>query len=639
MRKNRHLLQPRRQLRQLRHVPRTLRLVWDAAPGSMMLNLLLLVIQGVLPVLTVYLTRELVDSLVPAIQSAGDPGLIRQAVMVAVAMGLVLVAGEVLGGLNTYVHTHLSESVHDHMNTLIHERAITLDLQYYESPVYHDQLYRASIDAIERPLALLERLGSLLQNSITLIAMAGVLFTFSWWMPIVLTIGTLPALWTALRHNWEFFRWRHRRTLDMRRLAYFNHTLSTDRPAAELRLFGLGQYYSQAHKALRTILRLERMDLTKKQTLGQLGASAIGLLTFGLMLAWMFWQALQGLFSLGDLAMFYQAMNQGQNLLRNMLRSLADLYRNLLYLDELFRFLSLKPMVTDPEEPVAIEPTLQEGIRVENVTFRYPASEQTALDDFNLVLPAGKIVAIVGENGAGKSTLTKLLCRFYDPDEGSIYWDGVDLRKLSLEELRRRITVLFQQPLAFQESAADNIAFGNHAAQMSPEAVAQAAERGGADSIIRGLPKGYDTVLGKLFGTTELSVGEWQRVALARAFTRDEAQLIILDEPTSAMDSWAESAWMERFRALVDGRTALIITHRFTTAMQADLIHVMVGGKIVESGSHGELIATEGLYSQSWHRQMAGIPQNGNHPADVGADEALGKTDPPQDEAKAYAEV
>jgi ATP-binding cassette subfamily B protein len=245
---------------------------------------------------------------------------------------------------------------------------------------------------------------------------------------------------------------------------------------------------------------------------------------------------------------------------------------------------------------------------LEKITFGYPNSPRTALSEFNLTIPAGMVVAIVGENGAGKSTLLKLLNRFYDPDQGSITWDGVDLRQVRLDDLRRRITVLFQQPVPYHETVADNIALGDLSAGLSRAQIENAAMQAGADTIVSRLPAGYDTLLSKWFGQTDLSVGEWQRVALARAFVR-QADLIILDEPTSAMDSWAEMAWMERFRTLVDGRTALIITHRFTTAMQADIIHVMAEGRIIESGTHAELLAMDGQYAWSWRAQMREVVQ------------------------------
>jgi len=246
---------------------------------------------------------------------------------------------------------------------------------------------------------------------------------------------------------------------------------------------------------------------------------------------------------------------------------------------------------------------MKEGIRLSEISFRYPGSQRHALKDFNLSIPAGKMVAIVGENGAGKSTLIKLICRLYDPESGQISIDGINLRDFALDDLRRQITILFQEPVHYHTTAAENIWHGDISTPLSKPKIEAAAQAAGADTPINRLPEGYESILGKWFGGSELSVGEWQRVALARAFLR-QAPIIILDEPTSAMDSWAEADWMARFRDLTAERTSIIITHRFTTAMQADIIHVMMAGQIVESGSHQELLALGGRYAQSWRAQM-----------------------------------
>lgn len=607
----RRLASPRAQLAQIRHVPRALKIVWAAAPGWTAASLALVAVQGVLPVFTVYLTRAVVNALVAVVDSGGAAASLGPAALAIGLMGLVLLASELLGSAAGYVRTALAEQVQDAMNGLIHAQAVALDLSFYESPAYYDQLQRASIDAVDRPLGLLESLSGLLQSAITLAAMAGVLFTFAWWLPLALLAGTLPALWVALRTTVAFHRWRLRNTVNQRRLAYYHRGLTSDLLAAEIRLFDLGDHFSQAYHRLRGRLRAERLQLSRQQMVAQAGAGLIGLLTLVLGLAWAAWGALRGRFNLGDLAMFYQAMSQGQRLMRTLLTGMGEIYRNLLFLEDLFAFLDLRPQLADPVQPVPAPTGLREGVRLADVTFRYPDSGRPALDGFDLTIPAGQIVAVVGENGAGKSTLLKLLCRLYDPQAGAVTWDGVDLRDLAQADLRRRITVLFQQPAPYHDTAADNIAFGDPstcsgqalAARPGREQIEQAAAAAAADEIIRRLPDGYDTVLGRWFGYTELSVGEWQRLALARAFVR-QADLVILDEPTSAMDSWAEAAWMGRFRELVAGRTALIITHRFTTAMQADVIHVMHEGRVAESGTHAELVALGGRYAASWRSQM-----------------------------------
>lgn len=593
----------RERLAELRLVPRALKLVWDAAPGWTTASLSILIIQGLLPVATVYLTRDVVNALVTVVQSNGDPAVWMPAVTTIVLMGLVILTNGILGSINNYIHTAQGEQVRDSMYSMIHAKTLSLDIQFFESPEYYDQLQRASVDAIDRPIALLDNFSRLLQNTITLVAMGGVLITFAWWLPLVLLLGTLPALWVALQVTVEYHRWRVHSTVSERRLAYYHRSLIQDDVAPEIRLFDLGDLFASTYATLRRKLRTERLDLTRRQTIGQIGAILAGLLTIAASLIWIARQALLGFYDLGDMAMLLQAMTQGQALMQSLLSGVGDIYRNLLFLEDLFTFLELEPVTTNPAEPVEMHDSLRQGIDLRDITFRYPHSERTALQGFNMHIPAGQIVAVVGENGAGKSTLLKLLCRFYDPQQGTITWDGVDLRNLRMEDLRRRISVLFQNPVSYHETVADNIRFGAIHDAPALEEIERAAEGAGAASIVAKLPDGYATVLSKWFGSTQLSTGEWQRLALARAFVR-QADLVILDEPTSAMDSWAENDWMSRFRTLVTGRTAIIITHRFTTAMQADIIHVMVDGRVIESGNHAELVALGGRYAASWRAQM-----------------------------------
>ena len=593
----------RKALAQLPHLPWALGLIWRATRDWTLAWAALVIVQGLLPVAVVLLTRTLVDSLVTTLRAPGDWLVLRQTLLWVALMAGLLLLGEALRGVAAWVRTAQAEWLRDHLDDRIHAQAIHLDLSYYETPEYYDQLHRARVDALDRPMALLENLGSLAQNGLTLLAMAGVLWSYAPWLPLVLIGGALPALAVAARFIVCFHRWRIRNTGNKRRANYYDWMLTWDRAAAELRLFDLGDSFRTAYRAVRSRLRGERLHLARQQMLAELGAEAIALLTMGLTIAWMVGRLAHGLASLGDLALFYQVFSQGQRLMRTALGSVGEMYSNLLFLENLFEFLALRPVVADPPCPVRPPPDSPGAIRLENVRFRYPGSQRLALDGFELTLPAGQIVAIVGENGAGKSTLIKLLCRFYDPEAGRVCLDGVDLREWALADWRRRITVLFQEPVHYHDTVAYNLSCGDLAAAPDAEALAAAARAAGADGPIQRLPQGYETVLGKWFGGAELSVGEWQRLALARAFLRRSA-LLILDEPTSAMDAWAEADWLARFRTLAAGRTALVITHRFTTALHADVIHVMGQGRILESGSHAELLARGGRYAQSWAQQL-----------------------------------
>lgn len=588
-------------LSQLPYLPRTFALVWNAAKSWTIIWAILLLIQGLLPVATVYLTQQLVDSLVATI--GADRERILPTLMLVALMGGILLLTQVLGSLLSWVRTVQSELVKDYITTLIHEKSISVDYAFYESPAYFDRLHRVRQDAYFRPTALLENTGSLFQNSITLLAMALVLTRFGVWLPFALLISMLPAFYVILRYSKLNYNWWVRNTADERRSWYYYWLLTEADSAAEVRLFGLGGYFKSAYQRLRVKLRSQQIKLAKNQSLANLAASAIALLITAISLTWMVWQVSLGRVSLGNLALFYQAFDRGQSVMRNLLENLGQIYSNMLFLGNLFEFLELQPQVRDSPQPLP-PPTITKAISFNNVTFQYPGSAEPALKNFSLTIPAGKIVAIVGANGAGKSTLLKLLCRLYDPQEGSITYDGIDVRNLAIENLRRLITVLVQKPVDYNASVTENIALGDIAASPNFSEIDAAASAAGAKEIIARLPQGYDTLLGKLFeGGTELSGGEWQRIALARAFWRS-APLIILDEPTSAMDSWAEADWFDRFRKLVSDRTAIIITHRFTIARRADIIHVMEKGQIVESGCHDELLTLNRRYAQSWKTQI-----------------------------------
>ena len=585
---------------QVRHLARALRLVWEACPGWTSAWSMLLLLQGALPVATVYLTRPVVNGIVAAIRSGGNwhPILVPAGLMAA-----VLLLSEVLRGLIGWIRTAQGDLVQDHIMSLIHRKSVAADLAFYESPDFYDHLHRARAEASYRPIALLETFGGVIQNGITLVAMLAVIAGFGLWLPAALLLSALPAFAVVLRYAAMQHRFRMRTTSMERRAWYYDWLLTSGETAPEVRLFALGDYFYTAYRGLRTRLRNERIALARGEGLAELSAGASSLVVTAAALVWAVWKTLHGLLSPGDLALFYQAFQQGSGLARTLLENIGQLYQNSLFLGNLFEFLALEPQIKSPQRPIPAPMQLREGITFSNVAFRYPDAPKLALDDFTLQVPAGHIVAIVGPNGAGKSTLAKLLCRFYDPEAGAIRIDGTDLRDFPIEELRQRITVLFQQPVHYNATVRENIAFGDLSKDLTNGAVRAAAETADAEMFIRRLPNGYENLLGHWFEKgVELSVGEWQRIALARAFLR-HAPIVVLDEPTAAMDPWAEAQWLSRFREFAAGRTAIIITHRFTTAMLADEIHVIDDGHVIESGSHTELIARAGRYAQWWSAQ------------------------------------
>jgi ATP-binding cassette, subfamily B, bacterial len=599
----------RKALAQLPYLLRALALVWQVARGWTIAWFVLLAVQGLLPAASVYLTKLVVDGVVGALKNGGSWSDVSAVLILLVALAGVMLLMEVARSGIGWIRTVQAELLQDHINGLIHEKSAAADLAFYEFPDYYDHLHRARAEASYRPVALLENLGSLFQNGITLVAMGAILIPLGPWLSLALIASTLPAFFVVAHYALVQYQWRLRTTADDRRTWYYDWVLTAAEAAAELRLFGVAKHFQSAYQSLRGKLRRERLRLARRQSLAELGASIIALLITGAALAWMVWKAMKGLVTLGDLALIYAAFNQGQGLMRTLLESMGQLYANSLFLGNLFEFLALEPIVIEPAPEQAATPReLREEISFHNVSFSYPQSERRALDDFCLTISAGQVVALVGPNGAGKSTLVKLLCRFYDPTSGRVEIDGVNIKRISTRYLRRLITVLFQQPFHYNATVSENIRYGDLEHEPQLNEVEAAARAAGAEDIIAGLPEGYASILGKWFaGGTELSVGEWQRIALARAFLR-QSPIIILDEPTSALDPWAEADWLLRFRQLAVGRTAIIITHRFTTAMHADIIHVMEHGRIVEAGSHHDLLDRDGLYADSWKRQMNAAP-------------------------------
>ncbi len=582
---------------------RSLKLIWASVPGYTTALGILLIIQGLLPGTTVYLSKLTIDSFLAA-KGSGSFQDLESALLLFLITGISLLATDSLRYVSDWVRNAQAEYFSDHIKGLMHRKSTEVDFAFYESSKYHDLMEQAGGESQSKPLALLENFGSVIQSSITLVTFGALLMTYGWPVPFLLLVGALPSLFISLSLDKRFFDWWKSNASKRRWLFYYDGMMSQSEAAAEMRLFALGNRFAEIFQELRTKLRSEKLRHLKQQFAGKIFANALALAVGVIAMGWIALRVYQDTATLGDLAVFYQVFSRGQVIVAGLLGSASKTVSNSLYLESLFDYLDLEPKVVSSQEPVPFPAQIGTGIYFRNVTFRYPDSSSDAISDFSLFIPARKQVAVVGANGAGKSTLVKLLCRFYDPDGGTIEIDGIDIRRFDLKELRRNMSVLFQFPVRFQETAKGNIMLGDSEADHDEGRMLTASELAGAHQFITKLPNEYETLLGRWFKNgCELSGGEWQKVALARAYYRD-SPLIMLDEPTSFMDSWGEADWYNRFLGLAKDRTGLIITHRFTIAMRADIIHVMNDSRLVESGTHLELLQKNGFYAESWSAQM-----------------------------------
>jgi ATP-binding cassette subfamily B protein len=582
---------------------RALRLVWRSGPRWTIASVALLLMQGILPLLALYLMKLVVDGIATQLPTH-DPGAAFERVAFLIGLaGIVALVGDVCRSIAGFVGEAQSLTVTDHMHDILHAKSIEVDLEYYENSQYYDTLHRAQQEAPFRPTHIVQNLLQVGQSGVSLLALAGLLFSFHWGIAVVLFAAVIPGVVVRARHAGRMYRWQRQRTPAERRARYFNWMLTTDVHAKEVRLFDLGETFRRRFRDLRQQLRRERLDIASRRSLAELATQGSGTLAVYGSYAFIAYRTVQGAITLGDLVMFYQAFQRGQAFLRELLSGLAGLYEDGLFLSNLYEFLDLKRTVAEPPHPKLVPRPMKTGIVFDRVSFQYPTSTRKVLQDITLTIRPGEVVALVGENGSGKTTLIKLLCRLYDPTSGIITFDGIDLRQFQTVMLRRQISVIFQDYARYHLTARDNIWFGSIDLPPAQERIVAAARHTGADDVISGLPHGYETILGKWFENGEdLSIGEWQKVALARAFLRD-AQIIVLDEPTSAMDAKAEYEVFKKFRQLAEGRAAILISHRLSTVRMADCIYVLKHGKIVERGTHDELVRRGGTYATLFETQ------------------------------------
>lgn len=580
-----------------------LKLVWQSSPAWTVAKLLLIFLQGLLPLASIYLVKLLVDTFTADSALANPQALLPQIMPWLIGLAVVALVMLLCNTFSELVNTAQTQQVSDYMRSLLHAKSVEIDLAYYENPQYHDTLQRAQQEAGYRPNQILNRLTQVGQNAISLIAMVGLLLTLHWGITLGLLLAAIPVGLVRFRYTREYFQWQQTWTPVDRESMYVSWVMTNETFAKEIRLFSLGGLLNQRFNQLRTRIYRARLKLMTRRSLIFLVAQVLAGILVGAIYLFLIYQVLYGALKLGDLVLYHQALQRSQTSLKSTISGLSGLYEDNLFLANLYEFLDLKARIIDPAVPKSIPSSLHQGIVFDRVSFSYEGTSRQALKDISLSVKPGETIALVGENGSGKTTLIKLLCRLYDPTHGRITLDGTDLRDLNVTDLRQNISVVFQDYAKYNLSAHDNIWLGNH--QLAPQDphIFEAARRSGADEVIEHLPQGYETLLGKLFnGGEELSIGQWQKVALARAFLR-ESQVIVLDEPTSAMDPKAEYEVFRKFRELIQDQAAILITHRLSTVRMADRIYVMSKGHIIESGTHTELMRQQGNYAHLFNTQ------------------------------------
>ena len=580
-----------------------LALVWQSGRGWTTLQITLLVLASLVPLLALYLTKEIINTVAHALSGGPRDGA-HLTLLVGLAGGVAIAAAG-LRMLSSLVAEVQGAVLSDRVQEVLHEKSVAVDLEYYENPEYHDTMHRAQAEAPYRPAAIVAACAQVIQGGLSLLAVVGLLISFHWLLVVALLASALPGLFVKVRYSSRLYRWMRKQTALQRLTRYLNTLLTSIESAKEIRLFDLGAELRGRHRALRQQSMRSRLRLATRRTGFDLLAQVISVsAVFGAMFV-IAQRALAGAVTVGEMVMYFGAFQRAQDFFRDLLAGLSGLYEDNLFLTDFKRFVELEPRVVDPRNPRVYPRPIRHGVEFEHVSFRYPGTDTEVLTDVSFSIRPGEHVAVVGENGSGKTTLVKLLCRLYDPTQGVIRIDGTDLRDLKLAEVRAELAVVFQDYAHYQLTAHDNIWLGNVALPADSPRIVEAARRTGADAVIRSLPLGYQTILSRQFEQgADLSLGQWQKLALARAFLRD-SQLLVLDEPTAALDPKAEAEVFDQFHELAVGRTAVVISHRLSTVRHADRILVLVNGRVAEAGAHNELVERAGVYARLFETQAS----------------------------------
>ncbi len=586
----------------LRNVPAVLRFVWESGRTVVVLGLISRVLASLLPPALFWVSKLIIDTIVRIVTAHQLVGA-RLWWLVAAEFALAL-ATAVLGRVIDYLDALLAGKYMHHVSVRVMEHAASLDLMAYEDPVFYDRLERARVQATDR-LYMIQAMGRLVQQVITTITLSISIMVFSPWLLLLLIVGVIPAFVGETHFAFLGYAKNFRQTPIRRQLDYLRILGGSKEAAKELKLFGLKNFLTNRFERLSTQVYEEDVALARRKvTMGSV-LSAIG--TAGYYTAYIFavWKTVTGVFSIGTLTFLANAIRDASSNLQQTFSTLSTIADQALFLTDLIAFFEMRPTIASKPNALPAPRPIQRGFEFRNVSFRYPGSSRLVLNGLNFHLRPGERVALIGENGEGKTTIVKLLTRLYDPVNGQILLDGMDLREYDLEDLYREIGVIFQDYMRYEMTARENIAVGRIEQIDNLQLLRQSAAKSMADEVVGKLSSGYEQMLGRRFdGGVDLSGGEWQKVALARAYLRD-AQVLILDEPTSALDARSEYEVFQRFAELTAGKMAIFISHRFSTVRMADRIVVLENGRIAEEGDHDALTNLGGRYAEMFELQAA----------------------------------
>jgi len=591
----------------MRNTPQAFRLVWSASRSAALVGAALTLVAAVLPAGQAWAGKLIIDSIVSAVERGMEPTAGLRYVLPYLVLEFVLVLiGSITGQVRSLFDRVLQSQLTNHVNSLIIQKAISLDLQFFENPVFYDTLQNARRQADTSALSIVNATLQMAQQVITLVSLIALLLRFSPWLAVIVFVTAIPSFLSQSQYAERAFRAVTRRAPESRLLNYLETLLTGNDTVKEIKLFGLGIPLLKRYQELFLRFYQEDRAIAERRTLAGLGWGMLSNLAYYGSYAWVVLRTVAGAITLGDMTMFLSIFRQSQSSIRSLLDSLNRLYESNLFLDNLITYLDLEPRLVAPVNGLPAPAPIQQGIEFRNVSFRYPGSDNYVLRDINLHIRPSERIALVGLNGAGKTTLIKLLTRLYDPTEGQVLLDGIDLREYDLTSLHQRFGVIFQDFVRYQFTVRENIGFGQVDALDDLARIKDAADRGGASPIIETMPQGYDSMLGRRWEKgLELSGGQWQKIALARAFMR-KAEVLVLDEPTSALDAEAEYEVFRRFGELMEGRIAVLISHRFSTVRMADRIAVLAAGRLLELGSHAELMQLDGTYARLFNLQAEG---------------------------------